>query len=54
MSRTNRRPKTRKPRRPYKGEGMVDTTTKSHVPKNKPSRKADKQKHIKEELDQYD
>lgn len=52
MSRTNRQKKT--PRRPYKGEDMVDTTTKPHVPKNKPNRKTEKQKHIKEELDNHD
>lgn len=53
MSRTRRRKKT-KPRQPYKGDDMVDTTTKAHVPKNKPNRKTDKQKHIKEELDNYE
>lgn len=53
MARTNRRSKT-KPRRFYKGEDQVDTTTKPHVPKNRPNRKTDKQKHINEELDQYD
>lgn len=53
MSDTKHRKKT-KPRSPYKGEDMVDTITKVHVPKNKPNRKTDKQKHIKEELSNYD